>query len=287
MLRLVRLLRLVALFLLAGRLTHRLLRRVRELPRFLRPRRAGVGFFFLQPILKLLQLVLEALRAIGELLGFGFLIVLRFRARGVRERLVAIRDLLRFVLERLHRAFERRALQHFGALLELLAQLLLHRLKILQRLLRLLARQLLRRVLELLHLRHELWRQRVSQQLLRFLKLPREAAVERTRLFELLLDCGGSLLELLHLIGEVSLILGDGLRLLGRVVAHRALLAVRVVRVARRILSGLPLLRPIARRVVRPLLERLLRGGRGLRLADGRIHRGTRDGAAFLHRRDL
>ena len=140
---LVALLRLVARFLLTRRLTQRFFRGVRVLARLLGLRRAGVGFVLLQPILKLLQLVLEALRAIGELLRLVLLRVARLGGHRIGERAVAVGDLLRFVLERLHRAFERGALQHLGALLELLAQPLLHRLQILQRLLRLLARQLL------------------------------------------------------------------------------------------------------------------------------------------------
>src|SRR5262249_11605734 len=123
------------------------------------------------------------------------------------------------------------------------------------------------RVLELFHLRHHLGRERVAEQLLRFLKLTRQTAVERARLLELLLDRRGRVLELLHLIGEIPLILRDRLRLLGRIIAHRALLAAVVVRVA---LSILPrTLRSVTRGIAGTLLERLLRRRRRLRLADG------------------
>ena len=145
----------------------------------------------------------------------------------------------------------------------------------------------MRRVVELLHLGEQLGRERVAQQLLRFLQLPRETAVERVRLLELLLERGRGLLELLDLVGERALVLRDGLRLLRRVVAHVALLVAGAVRRARRRFLRRVALRPIARRVARPLLKRLLRGGRLLRLADGRVHRRARDGAALFHRRNL
>src|SRR5262249_42962863 len=178
----------------------------------------------------------------------------------------------------------RRALEHLGALLELLTQLLLHRLQILERRLRLLARELLCGVIQLLHLRHELWRERVAKQLLRFLELPGQAAVERARLLELLLDRRRRLLKLLHLVCEVALILRDGLRFFGRVVAHRAsFVAGATVRVARRLLAGGPL-RAIACGFARTLLERLLSRRGRFRLAHRGIERWARDGATLFPR---
>ena len=123
--------------------------------------------------------------------------------------------------------------------------------------LRLIARQLLRRVVELLHLRQQLGRERVAQHRLRFLELARESAVERARLLELLLERGGGLLELLDLIGERALILRDGLGFLRGVVAHRCPSCCRRRWRSRRILRCAAL-RAIARRVARALLKRLL-----------------------------
>src|SRR6185437_12515162 len=106
------------------------------------------------------------------------------------------------------------------------------------------------------------------------------------RLLELLLQRGRGLLEILHAIGERTLILGYRLRLLGLLVAHRVLLAVGARRAARGVL-GCVLERAIARRIARAVLDRLL-GLRGRRrLAHSAIRRFASQRPTFLHGRDL
>src|ERR1051325_1999528 len=119
------------------------------LPRLLRLVRSRLGFVALEALLKFFQLLTESIRAIGELLGVVLLILRRIGLCRVGQLAIAIGDVLRFVLERLHSALERRALEHLTAFLELLTQTLLERLEVLERVLRLILREILRRVLEL------------------------------------------------------------------------------------------------------------------------------------------
>ena len=101
------------------------------LARFLRAGGARFGLLALQTLLQLLQFIAESIRAVGELLRVHFLVLRGFCLSRVGELAVTLGDVLRFILERLHRAFEGGTLQHLGRLLELLAQALLHRLQIL------------------------------------------------------------------------------------------------------------------------------------------------------------
>src|SRR5262249_60262362 len=188
------------------------------------PSGARFGFVALQSVLQLLHLVGEALRASRELTRVVVFLLIR-RAAAIRQFSLAIGDLLRLVAQRLHRAFDGCALEHLGALLELFLEALLHRREIFERLLGLVAGQFLRGVLELLHLLHELGRERLTQHVLRLTKLSRETAVQRTGGFELLLEGRRLRLEILDSLGEGALLLGYGPRLFGRLVAHLVLLA--------------------------------------------------------------
>jgi hypothetical protein len=76
------------------------------------------------------------------------LVAIAVRLRGIGELPLAIGDVLRLILERLHRALERGALEHLGALLQLLAESLLHGGEILHCLTSLIAGELLRGVFE-------------------------------------------------------------------------------------------------------------------------------------------
>ena len=171
----------------------------------------------------------------------------------------------------------------------MLAKPLLHRGEILHRLPRLIARELLGRVLELLHLLHELGGERLTQQLLRFVKLSCETAVERTRLFELLLERRRLLLQILHAFSHRPLLFGDGPCLLGGFVAHRALLSAALGVGGRAVASPstVAALAAVARRVVGALLERALRGGSRLRFAHGGIGGVPGHCSSLFHRRDL
>ena len=86
---------------------------------------AGFGLVLLQSLGHLLGVARQLLRAVGELCG-----ALACRGvaagHGVGHLPLLLRQLLRLVAQRLHRALERGALEHLGALLQLLPHLLLH-----------------------------------------------------------------------------------------------------------------------------------------------------------------
>ena len=285
---------LLVLGILARGLFHFFSRRFAVLPRLVGLLRAGIGLLAGEPVFELLHLVAEPVRAAGELARLIPLGVVRFVARRVRavgKLPLAIGDVLRLVFERLHRALECGALEHLRALLELLAQLLLHRLQIFERLLRLIARQILRRVLELFHLLHELRCQRLTKELLCVAQLTRQTAIQSPRLLELLFQSRRLLLEVLHALGERALLLGDRTRLFGGFVTHRAVLPTVCFGVGGgcgfAALRAIGALAPILRRIIGSLLQRSLRGRRGLCLAYRRIGGIASHGATLLHRRDL
>ena len=176
----------------------------------------------------------------------------------------------------------RRALQHLGAPLELLAQLLLHRREILERVTRLLAIHLLRRRLELLHLCHQLRRHRLLEQRLGLAELARERRVECARRLELLLELLRRLTKTLHPIGHRALFLRETSRPFRVVEIHRLLLRARTAG-GRRLRAALSRLR--ARRFAGALGERLLRTRRGLRLLHGGVAEGACRGTLLLGRR--
>src|SRR5436190_304701 len=310
----------------ARRATHPLSRLLRVLLRLAGLRRARRGVVLRETLLQLLHRIAQPLRTLGQLrrflraLALGVLplrllalrvlalrfLLLRFlglrcvlsrraialrrsTARRVGECLLLLRQLARFVGQRLHRTLVRRALEHFRAARELFLEPLLHLREVAQRIARLLAVHLLRGILELLHLRHQLGGQRLAEQRLRFAELSRERRVERTGGLELLLELLRRLSELLHAIRHAALLLGERTRPLGALVVHRLLGIRRRARALRRALAALraALTRLGARRLVGALRERLLRRGRGARFLRRRIAEHACFRAAFLDRRAL
>src|SRR5205823_5228189 len=160
---------------------------------------------------------------------------------------------------------------------------LLHLGQVAHRLARAVAVHLLRCALELLHLRHQLGGHRLSKERLRLAELAGERAVERARRLELLLELLRRLTKLLHAIGHRALLLREPTRLLGVLVAHSLLrLLLRFTSPLRRALRTLrapSVARLRARRFVRALRERLLRGRRGARFPGRRVAELTRAGA--------
>src|SRR4029079_14448298 len=122
-----------------------------------------------------------------------------------------------------------------------------------------------------------------AQQRLRFAELTRERAVERARRLELLLELLRRLAELLHAVGHLPLFLRERAGLLRVLVAHPALRLRLLASTRRRALRALraAVARLRARRFVRALRERLLRGRCGARLLRRRIAELTRADAAL------
>src|SRR5204862_332573 len=168
---------------------------------------------------------------------------------------------------------------------------LLHRGEVFHGLTSLIAGELLRRALELFHLLHELRCQRLTKELLCVAQLTRQTAIQSPRLLELLFQSRRLLLEVLHALGERALLLGDRTRLFGGFVTHRAVLPTVCFGVGGgcgfAALRAIGALAPILRRIIGSLLQRSLRGRRGLCLAHRRIGGIASHGATLLHRRDL
>ena len=172
----------------------------------------------------------------------------------------------------------RRTLQYLRAALELLAQLLLHLREVAQRVARLFAVHLLRRILQLLHLRHQLRRHRLPKQRLRLTELTCERRVQGSGGLELLLELLRRLSKLLHTIGHRSLLLRETPRLFCGLEVHGTLLlATRIGCILRTTCPRL-----CARRLIRPLRERLLLLCGGQRLFDSGLAECTRGGALLL-----
>ena len=109
---------------LARRFLHLLGGGFAVLTRLVRLLRTRIGLLAREPVLELLHLVAQAIRPVGELTRLVLLRVVRLVAGGfgaVGQLPVAIGDVFRFILERLHGALECGALEHLGAFLELLA----------------------------------------------------------------------------------------------------------------------------------------------------------------------
>jgi hypothetical protein len=169
----------------------------------------------------------------------------------------------------------RGALQHLRAALELLLEALLQLREVAQRVARTLAVHLLRRGLELLHLRHELGRQSLSQQRLCLAELAGERAVQCSGGLELLLELLRRLPQLLHAIGHRALLLREGASLLGALVVHRLLiLRARIAALLSALRAAIACLR--VGRFVGALRERLLRRGSRTRLPHRRVAHRTR-----------
>ena len=175
----------------------------------------------------------------------------------------------------------RRALQYLRAALQLLTHLLLHLRQVTHRVAGLLAIHLLRCILELLHLCHQLWRQRLPHQRLRLAQLPGKGRVQRTRRLELLLELLRGLPELLHPLRHRTLFLRQAPRLLCRLEVHRALL---LSARSRGILRGSGA-RLGPRCFVRLLRQCLLVARSGQCLLHGGIAECTGGGALLLTRR--
>src|SRR5687768_13479712 len=283
------------------RATHAGLRLLRVLLRLARLRRTSCRLVLGEPLLETLHRLAQPLSTLGEIRGVARLLALRaflpllaarLRRRGARrvgERTLLLRQLLRLVAQRLHRPFVRRALQHLGAALELLLQPLLHLRQIAQRIARLLAVHLLRRILELLHLCHELGRERLSQQRLRLVQLAGERRVERTSGLELLLELLRRLAQPLDAVRHLTLLLRERPGTLGALVVHRLL---RLLRRAGALRRALPPLRTAVaglgtRRLIGALREGPLRRRCRTRFLRRGVAQHARLGAALLERRTL
>ena len=227
----------------------------------------GVGAVALQALLQRLEILRELL---GALLKFLEDVLVVLRATAVSLCALRLGELACLVLQRLHRPFERRALQDFGALLQRVAHFLLLLCQFGQRLLRLLARQLLRRVLQLLQGCQHFRCQRLTHQVLRLLELTRERRVERAGLTQLVFEPLGSLLHGLHALLHFLLLLREALCLLRLVEVHRLRFA--GLRIA------------LAGRLGRLLLQLLHRLGQRRDACGGGIGRGARGAALFVSR---
>ena len=222
-----------------ARLAHRLLERGLRAAGLLfgplRLARAGVRALALEPRAQRLHLLRHVARPLRELLRL--LRIGRARARAVGELLLRLRQFLRLVAERLHRALEGGALEHLRALLQLLTHPLLLLGEVGERLPRAVGVEFLRRAFEPLQRRAHLGRHRLAQHPLRVLQLPREGGVERTGRTQTILHLTRRLLQSLHPLLQSPLLLGDLLGLLGRLEAHRCAIAtrLRVTRPVRRV----------------------------------------------------
>ena len=263
---------LLALLLLALLLLHGLLELVGSLACFVERRlgllRGRVGVLLLQAVAQRLEILCELLRPLIELLH-------RIVARLPRVGALALRlrEIARFVLQRLHGPLKRRAFQNFRALLKGLAHFFLLLGELGERLLRLFSRELLRRILEFLERFEQLRRECLSHQVLGLLELLRERRVEHAGLPQTVFQQLGRLLHLLHPLRHVLLLLRKRLCLLRPVELHRLRLARLRVALCRRV-----------RRALLQLLHGLRESGDTRRR---RIRRRTRRAALIVRRGNL